>query len=198
MGAVLAMTSHTNRTSPTLRGKYILDVILGEPPPPPPANVGQLKGPKNGEPPKSIREQLAQHATQANCAGCHKKIDPLGFALDNFDGIGVWRNSTPEVPLDTQGVLPSGEKFNGVAELKKVLLTKQDQFVRNLVEQTFAYALDRELNYYDQGPVRQVAKSMQQDGYKFSSLILGVVRSFPFQYRKDEDAALSQSGAEKK
>jgi mono/diheme cytochrome c family protein len=185
MGGLLAINAHTNRTSPTLRGKWILEVVFGKPPPPPPANVAPLKAAKKGEPPKSLREQLAQHATEANCAGCHKRIDPLGFGLENFDAIGAWRESTPDAKLDTDGVLPTGEKFNGVRELRQVILKKQGEFLHNLVSQTLTYALGRELDYYDEGPIRSITAEMQKNGNKFSTLMLGIVNSYPFQYRKN-------------
>jgi Protein of unknown function (DUF1592)/Protein of unknown function (DUF1588)/Protein of unknown function (DUF1585)/Protein of unknown function (DUF1587)/Protein of unknown function (DUF1595) len=195
MAGVLAMNAHTNRTSPTLRGKWILEVVLGKPPPPPPPNVAPLKPNKKGEPPKSLREQLAQHSTQANCAGCHKRIDPLGFALENFDAIGAWRVSTNEVKLDTDGVLPTGEKFSGVRELKRIILTKQDDFLRNLVSQMLTYALGRELDYYDEAPIREIQTALKKDGTKFSALVLGIVKSFPFQQRKNAAAASVSSKA---
>lgn len=192
MAGVMAMNAHTNRTSPTLRGKYVMEVVFGKPPPPPPNNVAPLKPGKKGEPPKSLREQLAQHATQASCAGCHKKIDPLGFALDNFDAIGAWRESTPENKLDTEGVLPSGEKFNGVRELKQIILKQQDVFIHNVIEQTLIYSLGRELDYFDEAPVRKIQSEMKPQGNRFSALILGIVQSYPFQYRKNtEPAALN-------
>lgn len=190
MAGVLAMNAHTNRTSPTLRGKYVMEVVFGKPPPPPPANVAPLKPAKKGEPPKSLREQLAQHATEASCAGCHKKIDPLGFALDNFDAVGSWRESTAENKLDTEGVLPSGEKFNGVRELKQIILKQQDTFTHNVIEQTLIYALGRELDYFDEAPVRKIQADLQQQGHKFSTLILGIVQSYPFQYRKNTEPAV--------
>src|SRR5262249_19383536 len=158
MGAVLALTSHTFRTSPTQRGKYVLEVILGTPPPPPPANAGMLKedNPARKKQPLTFKEQLAQHATQPSCAGCHRKIDPLGFALDNYDAVGAWRESSKDRPLDVSGVLPTGEKVNGVADLKKVLLNRKDEFARNFVEKMLVYALGRELEPSDECTVREV------------------------------------------
>jgi hypothetical protein len=188
MGAVLAMTSHTFRTSPTLRGKYVLDVIFGNPPPPPPANAGMFKNEKKGDI-KSFRDQLAQHASDANCAGCHRKMDPLGFALDNYNAIGQWRQ---DKDLDTTGQLPTGEKLTGVADLKKVILDHRDDFIHSAVEQMMVYALGRNLDYYDDGPVQQVQNEMAQSGYKFSALVKGIVHSFPFENRRnvtDEDVS---------
>ena len=188
MGSVLAMTSHTFRTSPTQRGKYILEVVLGTPPPPPPNNVAQIEDAgKKGEV-KNFRELLAQHATDANCSGCHQRIDPLGFGLDHFDAIGRWRASTPDQPLNTAGVLPTGEKFDGEAELKKVLESKRDRFVDNVCEQMLTYALGRQLKPYDRPVIKEISAALAKDGYKFSTLVSGIVKSFPFQYRKNAAA----------
>src|SRR5262249_54061362 len=130
-------------------------------------------------------EQLAQHAHEATCASCHKKMDPLGFALDNYDAVGSWRESTPERPLDTSGQLPTGEKLNGVAELKQLLRRRQDEFVRNLVAQTFSYALGRTIVDPDEGPLREVQAAVAPSAHKFSALILGVTKSFPSQHRQN-------------
>lgn len=185
MGSVLAMTSHTFRTSPTQRGKYVLEVLLGTPPPPPPDNVGQIEeGSKAGEV-KTIRELLAQHAHQDSCASCHARIDPLGFGLDQYDAIGRWRESTKEQPLDTGGVLPSGEKFNGPVELKAVLMAKREKFTENLCAQMLSYALGRQLRPNDKPVVKEIAAKLAKDQYRFSTLVLQVVSSFPFQHRKN-------------
>lgn len=189
MGSVLAMTSHTSRTSPTLRGKYVLEVIFGTPPPPPPPDVSVLNAkPKKGEPPKSFREQMAQHAADASCATCHKRIDPLGYGLENFNAVGQWRTDAGGgLPLDATGQLPTGERFNGAGELKKVILAKQDQFKRNVVEQMLTYALGRELGHYDELTIREVMAAMEKGDHRFSALVNAVVKSLPFQYRKDAD-----------
>jgi len=184
MGAILASTSHTDRTSPTQRGKWMLDVVFGTPPSPPPANAGMFKDDgKKKQPPKDFREKLAQHAVDPTCAGCHRRMDPLGFGLDNFDAIGAWRPTTAE--LDTSGVLPSGEKFNGVDELKKIVWTRRDVFARNLAGQMLNYALGRELDYFDEGQITRIKTALDQGGGKFSALILGIVTSYPFQYRRN-------------
>jgi hypothetical protein len=185
MGAVLSMTSHTFRTSPTQRGKYVLEVLLGTPPPPPPNNVAQIEDAAAHGEAKSFRELLAQHATDASCAGCHKRIDPLGFGLDHYDAIGRWRESTKDQPLDTAGVLPTGEKFDGPVELKQVLKAKQQRFIENLSEQMLVYALGRELRPADKPAVKKIAADLTQDGFHFSSLISGVVNSYPFQNRRN-------------
>jgi len=184
MGSVLASTSHTFRTSPTLRGKYVLEVILGTPPPPPPANVGVLKDEAKGKPPKTFRESLARHSTVAACAACHKKIDPLGFGLESFDAVGKWR-AGDAATLDASGVLPTGEKFSGPDELKKLLLKRKDQFLRNLSEQMLTYALGRKLEDCDENTVLDIRDALKRDNNRFSTLILEVVRSFPFQHRRN-------------
>ena len=179
MGAVLAVTSHTNRTSPTLRGKYVLDVILGTPPPPPPPGVSQLDEAKPGKEAKTFREKLAQHAAQPSCAGCHAKIDPLGFGLETFDAVGRVRKA------DATGALPTGEKFDGPKELRGVLLSRKPQFVRNVVEKTLTYALGRELAATDKPAVDAVVAEMEKNEYTFSALVGGVARSYPFRHRRD-------------
>jgi len=190
MASVLALTSHTHRTSPTQRGKYVLEVIFGTPPPPPPVNVGQIneggkrKGKNGKEEIASFRDLLAQHAVQKSCASCHAKIDPLGFALDNFDAIGGWRENTKETPLDTTGVLPGGEKINGAAELKKIILSRKDEFARNMAEQMLSYALGRKIDYFDESALREIEAAMKKGEYKFSSLVRAVTGSYPMQNRR--------------
>jgi len=185
MGGILAMTSHTFRTSPTQRGKYVLEVIFGTPPPPPPANAGTIKDddPKKKQP-LTFREQLSQHATQASCAACHKKIDPLGFALDNFNAIGEWRTGTKDVPLDVSGVLPGGEKVDGYAGLKAVLLSRKDEFTQNAIAKVLEYALGRELDGQDECTVREVHAAMKKADYKFNVMVTEIVKSVPFRQRR--------------
>jgi hypothetical protein len=188
MGSILSLTSHTSRTSPTLRGKWILDVIFGSPPPPPPANVSQIKDEsQKGREVKTFREKLAMHAQSETCAACHRKMDPLGFALDNYNAVGVWREKNGDQPLDVTGELPTGETLNGAADLKRVILARSDEFTRNLTEQMLVYALGRELEFYDDCPVREIVAQMKTDRHRFSTLITGIVKSFPFQYRKSVD-----------
>lgn len=187
MASVLSLTSHTFRTSPTQRGKYVLEVIFGTPPPPPPANAGTLKDDgkksKTGEI-RTFRDQLAAHATQKSCASCHQKIDPLGFSLDNFDAIGAWRDSTKENPLDVSGVLPSGQKINGASELKKVLLDRKDDFVRNVAEQMLSYASGRKMDYHDEATLREIVTAMQEKDNRFGAMIQAIVASPTFQGRR--------------
>ncbi len=185
MGSVLAMTSHTSRTSPTLRGKYILEVVFGTPPPPPPPDAGKLpEERKKGEAPRSFREQMAQHARQAECAACHAKIDPLGYGLENYDAVGRWRTESGGRPLDATGKLPGGETFNGADELKTIILARKGDFERNLIERMLSYALAREVQGDDECATRQILADLERDGHRFSTLVLGVARSVPFQYRR--------------
>jgi hypothetical protein len=191
MAGILTLTSHTSRTSPTLRGKWVLDVLFGTPPPPPPPDAGMLKEEKQkGKAPRTFRELMAAHATQRSCAGCHRKMDPLGYALDNFDGIGHWRDKQGDQPLDTTGVLPSGERFSGPAQLKQIILKRKDVFARNMVEQMLVYALGRELQPADDQTVREVLADLQKDGYRFATLVQSIVRSHLFRYRRNAEADL--------
>jgi len=185
MSGILSMTSHDRRTSPTLRGKWILDVLFGTAPPPPPA-VSPLKEEKDKKAaPKTFRERMALHAADPSCASCHRKMDPLGYALENYDGIGTWRDDNAGQPLDTNAELTSGEKVHGVGELKAVLLRRKEEFVQNQVEQLLSYALGRSLDYYDDATVLEITTAMGKGEYRFSTLVLGIVRSYPFQHRKN-------------
>ena len=164
----------------------MLDVIFGNPPPPPPANAGMFKDEdKNKKEPKDFREKLAQHASDPACAGCHAKMDPLGFGLDNYDAIGAWRPTSPE--LNTSGTLPGGVKFSGVDELRKVVWARRDEFVRNAVAQMLTYALGRELDYYDEGQITRIKTAADQSGGKLSALVFGIVQSYPCQYRRNAE-----------
>ena len=189
MGAVLAMGADSSRTSPTLRGKWVLEVLLGTPPPPPPANAGRLKGDdKKDKAPKTFREKMALHAKDPSCAACHSRIDPLGYGLEQYDAIGAWRETVGDLPLDCSGQLPTGERFRGAAELKAVLKRRQDAFVRNLVEQMLSYALGRDLGEDDDATVRDAKASLEKNEYRFSALVLAVVESLPFRWRRGEGA----------
>lgn len=184
MSSVLALTSHTYRTSPTLRGKWILEVMFGTPPPPPPPGVSQIadeeKKRKTGT---TFRELLAQHASQPACAGCHAKIDPLGFAMENYDAIGRWRRDQGGQPLDTKAQLPTGEKLNGSDELKRLLIQRKEVFLRNMTGQMLSYALGRQLQPADAVTVDDVVSDMQQNDDRFSVLVTDLVLSRAFRYR---------------
>ena len=191
MGSVLAMTSHTFRTSPTLRGKWVMEVLLGTPPPPPPADVKKIEenGASAGPAAKSFREQLEQHVSDPTCASCHKKMDPLGFALDGYDAVGAWRSGTKERPLDTSGTLPNGTKVTGVDDLRAVLWKERAKFSRTLVEQFLLYALGRDLITADEAVIAEVVGKLDADNHRFSTLITGVVTSTPFSMRKNAEVA---------
>ena len=185
-GSILALTSHTSRTSPTLRGKWILEVLFGSPPPPPPANAGQIAEEKGkGSEIKTFREKLAMHAQSAVCAACHRRMDPLGFALDHYDAVGRWRQTVGDQPLDVSGVLPTGEKMNGEDDLRQVLLARRSDFIRNLSEQMLTFALGRELDFYDDGPVLDIVAGLEKDDDRFITLVLGIVNSYPFRHRQN-------------
>jgi hypothetical protein len=187
MASILTMTSHTDRTKPTARGKWILEVLLGAPPPPPPANAGNFApAPKDRPAPANFREKLAQHANDSNCVSCHRRIDPLGFALENFDAIGNWRDSIGSTAVDNTGKLPGVGAFKGVDGLRNVLRAKQSKFVNNLAAQALTYALGRDLNYYDEPALQAITAALERDGYRFSTLIVEVAKSYPFQHRKAE------------
>jgi mono/diheme cytochrome c family protein len=187
MAGVLAMTSHTNRTSPTLRGKWVLETIFGDPPEPPPANVGQIKeeSAAKGKEVKTFRELLQRHASEASCAGCHKKIDPLGFGLENFDPIGRWRPSGGPQKVDASGTLPSGEKFNGAGELRKIFLARKADFVRNLAEQLVTYSLGRDVTDRDEAAIAEITTRLERQDFRFSEWVLAVAESYPFRWRKN-------------
>lgn len=187
MAAVLTKTSYPLRTSPVLRGKWILEDVLGTPPPPPPPLVATLPPDDKVRDGQSLRKRLEAHRTKENCAACHARLDPLGFALENFDPIGRWRDKIDGQPVDASGVLPGGEVVDGPSALKDALLRRKTLFARHLTEKMLAYALGRGLEYYDAPVVREIADATAADGYRLQTLILGIVRSLPFQYRRGAD-----------
>jgi mono/diheme cytochrome c family protein len=185
-GSVLAVTSYPNRTSPVVRGKWILENLLGTPLPPPPPDVPPLKEkPNAAEEEQSMRERIAQHRANPACASCHQTMDPLGLSLENFDFVGRWRTVDEAlIPIDATGVLPDGTKFEGPAGLRGVLVSQPDRFVRTLTEKMLTYALGRGLEHYDMPAVRTITRDVARNNYRASSLILGVVNSLPFQMRR--------------
>ena len=178
--AVLTVTSYPNRTSVAIRGRWLLSNILGAPPPPPPPNVPGLAEAGAAGQPKSLRERMEVHRRDAACAGCHRRMDPLGFALENFDALGKWRSVADGVPVDAAATLPDGTKFDGVAGLREVLATHQEDFARTFTEKLMSYALGRGVDYADLPAVRRVAHDAGQNGYRWSSVILGITNSPPF------------------
>jgi mono/diheme cytochrome c family protein len=189
--SILAVTSYPNRTAPTIRGKWVLEQLLGSPPPPPPPNVPSLKDDATAQK-MTMRQRMEQHRANPTCAVCHRMMDPLGFALENFDGLGGWRSSTGpgSGPIDSSGALPDGTKFNGPAGLREVLLKKQDMFVETFTERLLTYALGRGLEEYDQAALRKIAREAAADNQKWSAIILGIVNSTPFRMRRASDGSL--------
>ena len=183
-GSVLTVTSYPNRTSPVLRGKFILENFLGTPPSPPPANVPDLTENAPGEEPKSLRARMELHRRSPTCASCHRVMDPLGFALENFDGIGEWRVKEPGGQIDPQGQLADGSPVDGPVALRKALLKRPDMFVRTLSQKLMTYGLGRGVEYSDKPLVRAIARDAAQRNYRFSSIVLGIVKSAPFQMKK--------------
>jgi hypothetical protein len=178
--SVLTVTSYPNRTSIVLRGKWLLANILGAPPAPPPADVPSLKDAGQDGQPRSLRDRMEQHRKNPACAGCHQRMDPLGFALENFDALGKWRAVADGENVDASASLPDGAVFNGVAGLRNLLIRHQDDFVRTLSEKLLAYGIGRGIEYYDMAAVREIARESAAADNRWSSLILGVVRSKPF------------------
>ena len=186
-GSILTATSYPTRTSPVLRGNWLLEHILGAPPPPPPPDVPALPDQGEGGRLASVRERLEQHRANPNCASCHARMDPLGFALEHFDAIGKWR-ATGEAgtSIDASGVFPDGTAFNGLAGLKTILLSEHEQFVHTVAEKLTTYALGRGVQYYDMPAIRQIVREAAPHDYRWSSLVQGIVRSMPFQMRRSE------------
>jgi len=178
-GALLMVTSHADRTSPTVRGKWILENILGTPPPPPLPNVPPIES--GSETPRTLRERLERHRASATCAGCHKVMDPLGFAMENFDAVGSWRTRDAGLPLDASGQLADGTSVNGIVALRSALLARSDVFVQTFTEKLMTYALGRGLQYYDMPAVRLIVRNAARQDYRFSAIINGIVASAPFQ-----------------
>ncbi|MEO8126543.1 MAG: DUF1588 domain-containing protein [Bryobacteraceae bacterium] len=182
MAAVLAVSSHPQRTSPVLRGKWMLDAMLGTPPPPPPPGVPALEEP-TGDAPKTVRELLTRHRADPVCASCHSRIDPLGFALENYDAVGRWRTEDSGKPVDAKGELIDGTVIDGPDQLKALLLQKKDLFIRNLTNKMLGYALGRGLTLKDSCVVDSIVAEVERNNYSAHSLINSVVMSMPFRYQ---------------
>lgn len=180
-GALLTVTSYPGRTSPVLRGKWLLDNMLGTPPPPPPANVPILPDAEAGQAPASIRERLERHREDPICSTCHTVIDPLGFALENFDVIGAWRDfDEGGNPVDPYGTYPGGVEFAGFADLRDWMLGRPERFTHTLTEKLMTYALGHRVEYYDQPAIREIVRQAEADDYSWSSVVLGIVQSPSF------------------
>ena len=188
-GSILTITSYGNRTSPVQRGKWVLENILGSPPPPPPPNVPELKDARRDGKVLTIREQMAEHRANPVCASCHARMDPIGFALENFDAVGSFRKLDAQgQPIDPSGVLPDGTRFDGPKGLRAVLVSDPERFVQTTTEKLLMYALGRSIDYYDQPAIRTIVRKAAASNYTMSSLILGVARSLPFQMSRTEEA----------
>jgi hypothetical protein len=184
-GSILALTSNPTRTSPVKRGKWVLDNLLNAPPPPPPPDVPELKEGKELK--GTLRERMEQHRSDALCASCHARMDPIGFALEHFDGIGAWRQEDEGAKIDASGELLTGEEFNNHSELIDILAAqKRDQFIRALADKMLTYALGRGLEYYDKCALDAITARAAKNDYRFSELVLGVVKSAPFQKRRGD------------
>ena len=184
-GSILTLTSYATRTSPVLRGKWILENLLSSPPPPPPPDVPALDETTDDGRPRSMREAMEQHRANPACASCHSQMDPLGFALENFDAIGRWRVlSESNTPIDASGVLPDGRRFEGPSGLRAELLRSPDLFMHTVTEKLLTYALGRGVEHFDAPAIRAIVRAAERDEYRFASVVSGIVNSTPFKLRK--------------
>jgi hypothetical protein len=174
------VTSYPNRTSVVLRGKWLLANMLGAPPAPPPADVPTLKDAGQDGQPRSLRDRMERHRDSPACSGCHQRMDPLGFALENFDALGKWRSIADGEKVNASASLPDGASFEGITGLRNLLVSRKEDYVRTVTEKLLAYSVGRGIEYYDLPAVRQIARESAPADYRWSSLILGIVRSRPF------------------
>ena len=186
-GSMLTVTSYPTRTSPVLRGKWILENIMGTPPPAPPPNVPALKENDEAGKATTVRERLEEHRKNPACATCHRVMDPLGFSLDNFDAVGAWRTKENGLPIDSTGQLADGTKINGIQDLRAALLKHPERFVGTMTEKLMTYSLGRGLEYYDMPVVRQITRDAARNDYRFSSIVMGIVRSTAFQMKRSHE-----------
>ena len=182
-GSVLLLTSYANRTSVVQRGKWVLENILAAPPPPPPPNVPPLKERSEGAK-GTLRQQMEEHRKNPFCFGCHARMDPIGFALENFNAIGQWRDVDDGNPIDPSGVLVDGSKFEGLAGLRAALLKHPDNVAYAVSEKLMTYALGRTTEYYDGPALRKIVRDAAPSEYRWSAIVLGIVKSTPFQMRR--------------
>jgi hypothetical protein len=196
-GTLLVVTSNPTRTSPVKRGLYILNNILGTPAPPPPANVPPLEAAGaaiSGHEP-TVRELQEQHRRDPLCSSCHARMDPLGLALENFNAMGMWRDSEHERPIDASGTLLTGEEFQDIRDVKRIILNeRRADFYRCVTEKLLTYALGRGLEYYDEHTVDQIVERLEREEGKFSALLLGVIESAPFQHRRRAEDLADAAG----
>jgi hypothetical protein len=186
MGGILTLTSYPRRTSPVLRGKWVLDELLGEPPPPPPPNAGGLPADDRSRDGLTFRQRLEKHREKPECASCHARMDPIGFGLENFDPIGRWREEIRDEPIDASGELTSGASFRGPVELKAILVESRPAFARTLSEKMLAYGLGRGLEYYDRPTVIDLTRKLIESDFRTPDWLVAIVESFPFQHRRSE------------
>ncbi len=185
LGAVLTVTSNPTRTAAVKRGKWVLETILGTPPPPPLPDAGELKDETDEDRKLSLRQRLEKHRADPSCANCHKRMDPIGFAFENFDAVGAWRERDGGHAIETAASLPDGSSFQGPVELKALMLARKDDFVRCLAEKMTTYALGRGVEYYDASTIKAIRTALAGQQYRISTLVLEIARSYPFQYRRD-------------
>lgn len=193
--SVLTVTSNPTRTSPVKRGKWILEQLLGTPPPPPPPGVSELKDDPKMDQTASLRKRLEQHRANAGCAACHKRMDPLGFGLENFDPIGAWRDKDGQTAIDATGELQGGVKFEGPTQLSELLLAQQGKFRRCLAGKMLTYALGRGIERGDRRAIDKICAALERDGDRFSRLVLEIAMSEPFQMRRGEVAGQRDASA---
>jgi hypothetical protein len=184
-GSLLTITSYPNRTAPTIRGKFLLENILGTPPPPPPPDVPQLEE-SSARRPRSVRERLEQHRSNPVCASCHRNMDPLGLALEHFDALGRYRTLDGGAPIDASGVMPDGSKLDGPTSLREALVARREQFIETVTEKLLTYALGRGVEYYDRPAIRQIVRTAAANGHRWSDLVRGIAESLPFRMAIDE------------
>jgi hypothetical protein len=191
-GSILTVTSYSTRTSPVLRGKYVLDNLLASPPPPPPPDVPALKTEdEHGGAPLTMRDAMVKHRANPVCAACHAKMDPIGFALEHFDAVGRWRDDDAGKPIDTRSQLADGRVVDGLDGVKQLLVARPELFVSALTEKLMMYALGRNVQYYDEPAIRAIVHAAATKNYEFSAIVEGIVESVPFQMR----SAAMQAGA---
>jgi hypothetical protein len=184
--SVLTISSYPTRTSPVIRGKWILENLLGAPPPPPPPDVPPLEEKGVGET-VSLRKQMEQHRASSACSSCHARMDPIGFSLENYDAIGRYRTHDGSFPIDASGSLPDGSQFQNAADLRTILGSNPKEFVWSLTGKLMTYALGRGLESRDMPAMRAVARQAEPHGYRFSALVEAIVESMPFRMRKEEE-----------
>jgi hypothetical protein len=184
-GSILALTSYSTRTSAVLRGKYVLENLLASPPPPPPPNVPSLNTEAGGEGKTlTLRDAMIRHRANPACASCHARMDPIGFALENYDAVGKWRDDDAGKPIDVKSSLPDGTEVNGLGGVKQLVLKSPEQFVEALTSKLMMFALGRNVQYFDEPAIRQIARDSAKQNYTFASQVLGVVASPQFQMRQ--------------